>query len=98
MKNTKEISSGCLQVKHLKFYIFNIERRLFSHKTPDKCPNCGSPKVVKIIYGEPNYKTSLEAEAGKFILGGDIIKGNDPYWACIDCKSKIFKRKFRAYP
>jgi hypothetical protein len=54
--------------------------------------------VVKIIYGEPNYKTALEAEAGKIILGGDIMKKNDPSWACIDCKTKIFKRKFRAFP
>jgi hypothetical protein len=72
--------------------------RYFSHQKPDKCPKCGSPKVVKIIYGEPNYKASLEAETGKIILGGCIIKGNDPSWACIDCKSKIFKRKFRTFP
>jgi hypothetical protein len=54
--------------------------------------------VVKIIYGDPNYKDSLEAEAGKIILGGLIIKENDPSWGCIDCKAKIFKRKFRAFP
>jgi len=72
--------------------------RHFSHQKPDKCPKCGSPKVVKIIYGEPSYKASLEAETGKIILGGCIIKGNDPSWACIDCKSKIFKRKFRTFP
>ncbi|MCX6260893.1 MAG: hypothetical protein NTY95_08650 [Bacteroidia bacterium] len=54
--------------------------------------------MVKIIYGEPNYKTSLEEEAGKIIPGGCIITGNDPLWECIDCKAKIFKRKFRAFP
>jgi DNA-directed RNA polymerase subunit RPC12/RpoP len=72
--------------------------RHFSHQKPNKCPNCGSPKVVKIIYGEPSYKDSLEAEAGKVILGECIINGNDPSWACIDCNAKIFKRKFRAFP
>jgi hypothetical protein len=73
-------------------------KKYFSHQKPDKCPKCGSPNVVKIIYGEPNYKTSLEAEAGKIILGDYSITGNDPLWGCIDCKTEIFKRKFRAFP
>jgi hypothetical protein len=54
--------------------------------------------VVNIIYGEPGYKDSLEEEAGKIILAGCIITGNDPLWGCIDCKAKIFKRKYRAFP
>jgi len=45
----------------------------YSVKKPELCPKCGSPKVVKIIYGEPSYKTALEAEAGKIILGGCFI-------------------------
>jgi hypothetical protein len=72
--------------------------RHFSHQKPNKCPNCGSQKVVKIIYGEPSYKTALEAEAGKIILGDCSITGIDPLWGCIDCNAKIFKRKFRAFP
>jgi hypothetical protein len=72
--------------------------RYFSYQKPDKCPKCGSLKVVKIIYGEPNYKVSLEAEAGKIILGGSVNTASDPLWGCIDCKTEIFKRKFRAFP
>jgi hypothetical protein len=72
--------------------------RYFSHQQPDKCPKCGSLKVVKIIYGEPNYKTSLEADAGKIILGDCSMTGNDPLWGCINCNAKIFKRKFRTFP
>jgi hypothetical protein len=72
--------------------------RYSSYKKPDKCPKCGSSKAVKIIYGEPSYEDSLEAEAGKIILGGCEITGNDPCWGCTDCKAKIFKRKFRAFP
>ena len=72
--------------------------RYFSHQKPNKCPKCGSAKVVKIIYGESSYKISLEEESGKIILGGCIITGNDALWGCIDCKTKIFKRKFRAFP
>jgi len=73
-------------------------KRYYSHQKPDKCPKCGSPKMVKIIYGESNYKTSLEAEAGKIILEECIMTDNAPSWGCIDCKTKIFKRKFRAFP
>jgi ribosomal protein L37AE/L43A len=72
--------------------------RYFSHQKPDKCPKCGSTKVVKIIYGDQSYKEFLEEEAGKIIFGGSIMKKNDPSWACVDCKAKIFKRKFRAFP
>jgi formate-dependent nitrite reductase cytochrome c552 subunit len=72
--------------------------RYFCHQKPNKCPKCGSPKVVKIIYGEPGYKTALEAEAWKIILGDCSITGNDPLGGCIDCKTKIFTRKFRAFP
>jgi hypothetical protein len=79
-------------------YFFKMGKRYFSHQKPDKCPKCGSPKVVNIIYGEPSYKDSLEEEAGKIILAGCIITGNDPLWGCIDCKAKIFKRKYRAFP
>jgi hypothetical protein len=72
--------------------------RYTSHEKPEKCPKCGSQKVVKIVYGETSYEGSLEAEAEKIILGDCVITGNDPCWGCVDCKTKIFKRKFRAFP
>lgn len=50
-----------------------------------KCPECGSKNSVIIIYGMPNYKLGLEAEAGKVKLGGcDIPLGNAEY-CCKDC-------------
>jgi hypothetical protein len=78
--------------------IFKIKMMYYSHQKPNKCPKCDSSKVVKIVYGEPSYEDSLEAKAGKIILGGCVITGNDPRWGCIDCQAKIFKRKFRAFP
>ena len=69
----------------------------FSHQNPDKCQKCGSTKVVKIIYGETDYKTSPEEEVGKIIHGGCNITGNDPLGRCTNCKTKIFKRKFRTF-
>jgi hypothetical protein len=70
----------------------------YSAKKPDKCPKCGSIKVVNILYGEPSYEAHLEEVAGKLIIGGCCITGHDPKWGCVDCKAKIFKRKFRAFP
>ncbi len=72
--------------------------KYFSVNKPKICPKCGSAKVVKIVYGEPTYEAHLEEVAGKIILGGCIMTGNDPLWGCIDCKARIFKRKFRAFP
>jgi DNA-directed RNA polymerase subunit RPC12/RpoP len=50
-----------------------------------KCPKCGSKNSVAIVYGMPNYKLGLEAEAGKVKLGGcEITLGNAEY-CCKDC-------------
>jgi hypothetical protein len=72
--------------------------KFYSVNKPYKCPQCGSTKVVKILYGEPSYEASLEERTGKIILGGCIITGHNPMWGCINCKAKIFQRKFRAFP
>jgi hypothetical protein len=72
--------------------------KYYSVKKPNKCPQCGSLRVVNIVYGEPTFEAYQEEVAGKIILGGCIITGNDPFWGCIDCKARIFKRKFRAFP
>ena len=53
--------------------------------TYKKCPQCGSKNSVKIVYGMPNYKLGLEAEAGKVKLGGcNITLGSAEYF-CKDC-------------
>jgi hypothetical protein len=61
---------------------------------PPPCPNCGSKNVVDIIYGLPTYETFLEAEAGKFHLGGCIVTGNDPQWHCNECGNEWGKIEF----
>ena len=67
--------------------------KYYSDDKPIKCPFCGSPKVVRILYGMPSYDAFLEAEAGKIILGGCVVSGNDPKWGCTDCKAEIYKKK-----
>lgn len=66
--------------------------KYYSENKPNKCPSCGSPKVVRILYGMPSYEAFLEAEAGKIILGGCVVSDNDPKWGCINCSAKIYKR------
>jgi len=53
--------------------------------TYKKCSKCGSNNSIKIVYGMPSYKLSLEAEAGKVKLGGCVISLGNPEYFCKDC-------------
>ncbi|HPJ05829.1 MAG TPA: hypothetical protein PLK17_09965 [Bacteroidales bacterium] len=66
--------------------------KYYSEDKPIKCPACGSPKVVRIMYGMPSYEAFLDSKAGKIILGGCVVSNDDPKWGCIDCKEKIYKK------
>lgn len=66
--------------------------KYYSEDKPIKCPACGSPKVVRIMYGMPSYEAFLDSKAGKIILGGCVVTGDDPRWGCIDCKAVIYKK------
>jgi hypothetical protein len=67
----------------------------YSVKKPELCPKCGSERIGTFLYGEPAYSEDLmnEIKAGKVILGGFCIKGYDPTWRCIDCKTEIFQKE-----
>jgi len=64
-----------------------------SAKKPDKCPQCGSDKIAKILYGFPNFSSGLEKEIeeNRIILGGCCITGNDPFWKCTSCGTFIYR-------
>jgi hypothetical protein len=64
----------------------------YSENKPTKCPSCGSPNLVRILYGMPSYEAFLDSQAGKIILGGCVISGNDPKWGCTKCDAKIYKK------
>jgi hypothetical protein len=67
--------------------------RYRSTKKPDKCPECGSEKIARILYGLPSFSENLrmKLEKNEVVLGGCCITGNDPSWKCIDCGIAIFK-------
>ncbi|MHC4469600.1 MAG: hypothetical protein ACYTDY_00290 [Planctomycetota bacterium] len=52
---------------------------------PESCPECGSERVVPIVYGLPTDEALEMAEQGRFRLGGCCVTGNDPKWGCLDC-------------
>ena len=57
------------------------------HRT---CPSCGSKKCARILYGYLAYSKELERDldAGKVVIGGCVVTGNDPNWRCLDCENE----------
>jgi len=54
---------------------------------PERCPACGSPRVVELFYGVPlNYmdvKALLDAE--KLCFGRQPLTEESPEWHCFAC-------------
>lgn len=46
-----------------------------------KCPVCGAPGV-RIVYGMPGGELFEAANRGEVVLGGCVIGGDDPDFAC----------------
>ncbi len=69
--------------------------RYVSLDSPGNCLGCGSPRVAEIIYGLPAFTPELEQalDAGRAILGGCCVTGDDPRWRCLDCQAPIFDRE-----
>ena len=61
---------------------------------PEKCPACGSNHVADILYGLPDFSDELcaELDAGKTVLGGCCLTGDDPEWRCVDCEMDVYKK------
>jgi transposase-like protein len=58
---------------------------------PRKCPRCGSERIARILYGMPAFPEELrrELEAGRAVLGGCVVTGNDPRWQCTSCRYEM---------
>lgn len=55
------------------------------------CPACGATITpIPIIYGMPGGDLFAESEAGRVQLGGCVVTGDDPEWACPECEEPIF--------
>lgn len=51
----------------------------------DKCPQCLSPEIVPIIYGEPTSEAMDAAARKELVLGGCILSDDNPDTACLAC-------------
>ena len=49
-----------------------------------KCEPCGV-QMVPIIYGLPSPDDFEKEQQGEFVLGGCVVYGDDPQWACPTC-------------
>jgi len=69
-----------------------MSKRYESRTQPSKCPKCGSERVARILYGEPMGSEALMADlkAGRIVLGGCCITGDDPKWQCLECETEIY--------
>lgn len=51
-------------------------------RKPRKCPECGSTRVQRIVYGMPGGPPPDDAD---YILGGCMIGEDSPRFGCADC-------------
>ncbi|MEU8896531.1 hypothetical protein [Nocardia sp. NPDC048505] len=51
------------------------------------CPRCGTAGVP-IIYGFPSAAVMDKVEAGRARMGGCVITGSEPRWACPSCEHR----------
>ena len=66
--------------------IFNRNKK---RRVAPNCKTCGA-LLLRIVYGYPMDSTMRDAERGQIVLGGCIVNGNDPEWACPnDCTDAV---------
>ena len=65
-------------------------------KTRPKCPQCGSRKIARILWGRQNISDELqkEIENGEAILGGCMVPKNSMNWHCSECGLEFVKTGF----
>ncbi|MEV6277716.1 hypothetical protein [Nocardia sp. NPDC051832] len=51
------------------------------------CPQCGTDGIP-IIYGFPSAAVMDKVEAGLAQMGGCVITGTEPRWACPSCQHR----------
>tara|TARA_Y100001968_G_scaffold37621_1_gene28854 strand:- start:720 stop:989 length:270 start_codon:yes stop_codon:yes gene_type:complete len=69
--------------------IERIERK----SKPRKCPKCGNAPVGTILWGMPCMDSKLQEsiDAGKIIIGGCCLSGDDATWECSKCHQQFWK-------
>lgn len=68
-------------------------RRVERSRKPESCPTCGAKPVARIERGYPLFTPKLaeDLEAGRVILGGCVMTGDDPFWQCTQCGQEIYR-------
>jgi hypothetical protein len=44
---------------------------------------------VRILYGYPTAESFERAGRGEIVLGGCVLTGDDPEWACPACRNPV---------
>jgi len=57
-------------------------------RKPRRCPNCGSDRIVRIVYGLPPEELAAAEARGELILGGCMSSPASPTWGCAACHWK----------
>jgi len=69
-------------------------KRLVYVRKPALCPLCGSARVAEILWGMPAFSEQMQKDldAGKIVLGGCCIFGDEPTWQCADCGTDFYHK------
>ena len=57
---------------------------MMTRKKPPPCEACGSSDVLPIFYGLPDAEL-MSRDGVDMSIGGCIVRGDDPEWACRAC-------------
>ncbi len=68
---------------------------------PNKCPDCGSIRIARIMYGLPDFsdeELKKAVQEGRVVLGGCIITPDSPEWKCKACGVAIDVKQTKHRP
>ncbi len=68
----------------------NASRRAVASPQGPPCPVCGS-LGVRIAYGMPGPDLVDAGEEGRLVLGGCVVTGFDPEWACTGPEQHVWR-------
>lgn len=77
----------------------NLHDKMIKTKMAPACPQCGSHKILPIIYGTPGPELKRALRSGQAIMGRREEWEGQPQWHCRECESEWrgswirFKRK-----